>query len=90
MKYAIMVLALVGVLAQPTAAIAATGNEMFGWCKQSASLCVGYAWGWRNGHDVANVVTLIKKGLSEANAHEALSRETPTGICFPNVSTSKQ
>ncbi len=62
MKYAIMVLALVGVLARPTAAIAeATGNKMLELCTQSAdvgvALCAaGYAWGWRSGHTVAILV----------------------------------
>ena len=43
MKYAIMVLALVGVLARPTAAIAdRSGNRFYKMCELDRSICGNY------------------------------------------------
>ena len=91
MKYAIMVLALVGVLARPTAAIAgATGNAMLSACKETSFLCATYAMDWRAGHMVAQLYTSIEKGLSDAKAYDALSRTASTGICIPEKVTNRQ
>jgi len=87
MKYAIMVLALVGVLARPTAAIAAgvTGNKMLELCTRTGdvgvALCAGYAWGWRIGHTVAILAT-GKYWIKIKDPH-AIMRAVPTNICIP-------
>ena len=49
MKYAIMVLALVGVLATPRLASAFTWNDLYTWCKADRNFCVVYIEGWVNG-----------------------------------------
>jgi hypothetical protein len=60
MKYAIMILALVGVLTRPTAAIAKTGNKMLELCKIQ-TICSAYVMGWRNGHVLAVSVAGLRK-----------------------------
>ena len=91
MKYAIMVLALVGVLARPTAAIAeTTGNEMLELCKKDPSICMIFAAGWRSGHNVALIEVGLKKGISEAKIFDAMKRASPTGSCLPFIVTNTQ
>ena len=71
MKYAIMVLALVGVLAQPRAVIADTGdvsgNVMLKTCNEMAELCAVYSMGWRNGQHATIVRAAELKGISIVN-----------------------
>ncbi len=94
MKYAIMVLSLVGVLARPTAATAevtdmskATGNDMLELCEVNRSVCIWYAMGWDHGHDVAVTVAGWQRGRKDINA---ILRLAPTGICAPPQATNHQ
>ena len=96
MKYAIMVLALLCVLARPTAADGvsgnkmATGNQMFEWCKESRDICGMYAMGWREAHSTTIVLVGIQKGLSDKKALGNLQHATPTGICLPQGTKNGQ
>ena len=88
MKYAIMVLALVGVLARPAAAIGlTTGNQMLSMCKSAPVLCVTYAMGWQHAHLFAVMTEGAKKGLKKA---DNIKRTAPTNICFPKNATYGQ
>jgi len=90
MKYAIIVLALVGVLAQPTAAIAdVTGNAMLKGC-ESPHVCRSYAMGWRNAHEYTAIMGWTKLGLPPEKAVNAMRRASPTGVCIPKIVTSGQ
>jgi len=97
MKYAIIVLALVGVLARPTAAIAeATGNEILQWCKQLRQICTSYAGGWRSGHWAVLTAAYYatRKIPTEQKQLDAqlkvIKRTAPTNICIPRVVTNGQ
>jgi len=82
MKYAIMVLALVGVLARPTAAIADfTGNQMFKWCKESRDTCAMYAMGWRHSHMGAVFQAAWRKGARSWDA--IIDQSKLYSVCFP-------
>ena len=54
MKYPIMVLALVGVLASPRPAAAITGNEMFKLCETRENSCYAFVIGWLGGFNITN------------------------------------
>jgi hypothetical protein len=91
MKYAMMVLALVGVLARPTAAIAiadTSGNNMLNVCNQMAELCALYSAGWRNGQMATIVRAARLKGLRGVDAITADSKLY--GVCFPRGVTYEQ
>ena len=89
MKYAIMVLALVGVLARPTAALADTsGIKMLEFCKQDPDLCGLYSAGWRNGQMDTIVRAARLKGLRGADAIRAESKFYL--VCIPQKVTNGQ
>ncbi len=56
MRYAIMILALVGVLALPRPAAAIKGNELLERCTHEAQAlelwCMGYVSGWQGRNDI--------------------------------------
>ena len=88
MKYAIMVLALVGVLARPTAAIAVTGNILLEACKENRDYCSFYAIGWSDGHAVTVPTGIcIPSGLIATQMGDVLikvSSGSPRKTSFKN------
>ena len=79
MKYAIMVLALVGVLATPRLASAITGNDLYPWCKEDRSFCIVYITGW-----VAGVTA-----KSIARRQQDLFRHPTMKFCMPSKFTTQ-
>ena len=82
MKYAIMVLALIGVLASPRPAAAElTGNEFLELCKLSKAQCALFIVGWRT------AVIFATHGMINAKIlpsdQDDLGRNPILGICFP-------
>ena len=92
MKYAIMVLALVGVLARPTAAIAdsggVSGNTMLETCNKMAEICAIYSLGWRDSQIATMVRAASLKGISGADAIRAESKFYL--VCIPPKVTNGQ
>ena len=89
MKYAIMVLALVGVLALPRPAAAElNGNEYLELCKLSKVHCGLLMLGLRTGFLFATH-RMIKAKILPAD-HDDLGRNPILGICFPKKLTNDQ
>ena len=85
MRYTIIVLALLGVLASPRPAAAATGNELLKSCDSSDIgniACLYYIIGWR---DAFFVATLHRYGVQPNHG-----RNPKMGICIPNEVTNGQ
>ena len=81
MKYAIIVLALVGVLATPQLAAAdITGNALYPWCKKDRNYCVVYVEGWVNGVTAKSIARRQKDLFS----HPTMK------ICMPSKFTTQQ
>ena len=76
MKYAIIVLAFVGVLARPTAAIANTADVFLKACKNYPEYCAFYAVGWSDGHAMA----VLLGGIAEEKIE----------FCIPDGTTATQ
>jgi len=99
MKYAIMVLALVGVLARPTAAIAEkggiSGNVMLETCQNIRDLCSIYSMGWRNSQKATIVRAAELKGISivdgaDASADAIRAEFKLYWVCIPQKVTNGQ
>nr|ADI23584.1 hypothetical protein [uncultured nuHF2 cluster bacterium HF0770_42C12] len=92
MKYAIMVLALVGVLARPTAAIAKEtntgGNQYLTLCTDDPGRCYLYAIGWRHGYFTAQVNAARLMELKSKAAQRAAFKLFD--ICIPQKVLNKQ
>ena len=78
MKYAIMVLALLGVLATPRLASAITGNDLYPWCKADRNFCVVYIEGWVNGVTAKSI----------ARRQKDLFRHPTMKVCMPSKFTT--
>ena len=79
MRYAIIVLALLGVLASPRpTASAVTGKQLLSSCPaNNKSFCGGYALGWI---DAFKAATLFMYG-----SQQAVWRNPKFGVCLPSM-----
>ena len=80
MRYAIIVLALLGVLASPRPAAALTGNQLLRACGSAPSgeiACSFYVMGWRDAFMVTTVTTY--------KAAEMLEHNPKMTVCIPKA-----
>ena len=80
MRYAIIVLALLGVLASPRPAAAMTGNDLYAWCENEKNYYLIYIEGWTN--------RLTAKSL--AMRRNDLYSHPEMKICLPRQFTARQ
>ena len=70
MKYAIMVLALVGILATPRLAAAKlTGNQFLDMCKNSELACLAYLHGWVDAFVITTIYMKDNNDVKKRNNH---------------------
>lgn len=89
MKYAIMVLALVGVLATPRLAAALTGNDLLKVCGSGETgklACNSYVHGWRDAFSAANIIKIHAQNNwrpGEVPTQKQASHNREMWVCIP-------